>query len=83
MNQLEGLAKVYQFNLSNAAEQFCQNQIEISSEMMKNIAETVFNELEKETFSEESENAELSNLAEHFYTNESDLSLDVLNIINF
>jgi hypothetical protein len=56
IDQLEGLAKVYRFNLSNAAEQFHQTQTEISSEMMKNIAETVFNELEEEIFSENSEN---------------------------
>ncbi|EXX53345.1 uncharacterized protein OCT59_015709 [Rhizophagus irregularis] len=50
---------------------------------MKNIAETVFNKFEEEAYLEESENAELPNPAEHFYTNEQDLNLDILNMINF
>ncbi|GBB83323.1 hypothetical protein RclHR1_10050006 [Rhizophagus clarus] len=39
MNRLEGLAKIYQFNLSNAAEQL--HKTEITCEMIKNIAETL------------------------------------------
>ncbi|CAG8724429.1 1705_t:CDS:2 [Rhizophagus irregularis] len=57
---LEGLAKIYQFNLLTAAEKFHKTQTEISSETMKNVAETVFNKFEEEAFLEESENAELS-----------------------
>jgi hypothetical protein len=38
IDHLEGLAKVYRFNLSNAAKNFHQTKSEISSEMMKNIA---------------------------------------------
>ncbi|CAB5211436.1 unnamed protein product [Rhizophagus irregularis] len=83
INKLEGLAKVYQFNLSTAAEKFHKTQTEISPETMKNIAETVFNEFEEEAFLEESENAELPNPAEHLYTNEQDLNLDISNMINF
>ena len=79
IDQLEGLAKVYRFNLSNAAE---QTQTEISPEMMKNVAETVFNELEEKIFSERPENTELPNPAEHLCTNEPDLTLDISNIIN-
>src|SRR4051812_10523196 len=77
INQLEGLAKIYQFNLSNAAEKFHKNQTEISPEAMKNVAETVFNKLEEEVFQEESVNAELPNPAEHLYTNKQDLNLDI------
>ncbi|PKY32180.1 hypothetical protein RhiirB3_450184 [Rhizophagus irregularis] len=83
IDKLEGLAKVYQFNLSTVAEKFHKIQTKISSETMKNIAETVFNKFEEEAFLEESENAELPNPAEHFYTNEQDLNLDILNMINF
>jgi hypothetical protein len=83
IDKLEGLVKIYQFNLLNVAKQFHQIQMEISSEMMKNIAETVFNEFEEETFPEESEDAELPNLAKHLYMNEPDLNLDISNIINF
>ncbi|CAB4413404.1 unnamed protein product [Rhizophagus irregularis] len=50
---------------------------------MKNIAETVFNEFEEEAFLKESENTELPNPAEHLYTNEQDLNLDISNMINF
>ncbi|CAB4489581.1 unnamed protein product [Rhizophagus irregularis] len=60
IDKLEGLAKVYQFNLLTAAEKFHKTQTEISSETMKNVAETVFNKFEEEAFLEESENAELS-----------------------
>ncbi|CAB5378025.1 unnamed protein product [Rhizophagus irregularis] len=60
IDKLEGLAKVYQFNLLTAAEKFHKTQTEISFETMKNVAETVFNEFEEEAFLEESENAELS-----------------------
>jgi hypothetical protein len=87
MNKLEGLAKIYRFNLS-AAEQLQKTQTEISSEMMKGIAETVFNELEEEVFTEESEeleeseNAELPNPAEHLYTNEPDLNLNISDMID-
>ncbi|CAB5383336.1 unnamed protein product [Rhizophagus irregularis] len=83
IDKLEGLAKVYRFNLSTAAEKFHKTQTEISPETMKNIAETVFNEFEEEAFLEESENAELPNPAEHLYTNEQDLNLDISNMINF
>ena len=76
------MAKIYRFNLSNAAEQLHQNQTKISPEMMKSIAETVFSELEEEGFSEELENAELPNPAEHLYTNEVDLNLNILEIID-
>jgi hypothetical protein len=83
IDQLEGLAKVYRFNLSNATKQFHQIQPEISPEMMKNIAETVFNELEDEIFSEKPENGELLNPAEHLYITEPNLNLDISNIIDF
>ncbi|CAB4474245.1 hypothetical protein RIR_jg42550.t1 [Rhizophagus irregularis DAOM 181602=DAOM 197198] len=83
IDKLEELAKVYQFNLSTVAEKFHKIQTKISSETMKNIAETVFNKFEEEAYLEESENAELPNPAEHFYTNEQDLNLDILNMINF
>ncbi|RGB22345.1 hypothetical protein C1646_677914 [Rhizophagus diaphanus] len=83
IDKLEGLAKFYQFNLSTATEKFHKTQTEISSETMKNIAETVFNKFEEKAFLEESENAELPNPAEHLYTNEQDLNLDISNMINF
>jgi hypothetical protein len=83
IDQLGGLAKIYRFNLSNAAKQFHQTQTEISPEMMKNVAETVFNELEGEIFPEESEDPELLNPAEHLYTNEPNLKLDISDVINF
>jgi hypothetical protein len=82
IDKLEGLVKVYRFNLSNAAENFHKTQAEITPETMKNVAETVFNELGEEAFLEEPENAELSNPAEHLYTNEQNLNLDISNIIN-
>ncbi|GET03539.1 hypothetical protein RCL_jg22500.t1 [Rhizophagus clarus] len=66
----EGLAKIYRFNLSDAAEQLYQT--EMTSEMMKNVAKTVFNEFEKVASLEESENAELSNQTERLYTNDNE-----------
>lgn len=81
IDQLEGLAKVYRFNLSNVVERF-KTQPEISPEMMKDISKTVFNELE-ENSTKDLENIDLSNPAEHLYTDESDLELNVSNIINF
>ena len=51
--------------------------------MIKNIAETVYNKLEEEIFLERLENTDLSNLAEHLNIDEPDLTLDILNIINF
>jgi len=81
INQLEGLAKVYRFNLSNVAERF-QTQSETSPEIMKNISKTVFNELE-ENLTKNLENIDLLNPAEHLYTDESDLELNISNIFNF
>ena len=83
MDQLEGLGKIYRFNLSNTAEQLRQTHTEISSEMMKNIAKTVFSELEEEVLPEELENAELQNPAERLYTNELDLNVNISNVIDF
>ena len=82
VDQLEGLAKIYRFNLSSTSEKLCQTQPEMSSEMIKNIAKTVFNEFE-EAFSEELEDSELPNPAEHLYSNEPDLNLNISNIIDF
>ena len=76
INQLEGLGKIYWFNLSNTAKQLNQAQTEMSPEMMS-VAETVFNELEEEVFLEGLEDTELPNPAEHLYPNEPDLSLDI------
>jgi hypothetical protein len=80
MDRLEGLAKIYRFNLSNAAEQL--HRTEMTCEMMKNVAETVFNEFEKEVSLEESENAEFPNPTEHLYINELDLNLNVSDIVD-
>ncbi|RIA82403.1 hypothetical protein C1645_809635 [Glomus cerebriforme] len=82
LDQLEGLAKIYRFNLSNSAEQFHQNQTEVSPESMKRLQEQFFNELEEEVFSEELENIELPNPAEHLYINEPDLNLNISDVIN-
>ena len=76
VDRLEGLAKVYRFNLS---EQFNQTE-NLSPEIIKSIAETVFDE---EVFSEELENTELLNPAEHLCQNEPDLNLNISDIINF
>ncbi|GBB91702.1 hypothetical protein RclHR1_19060002 [Rhizophagus clarus] len=81
--KLEGLAKIYQFNLSNTAEQLYQIHEEIPSEMVKNIAETVFNELEEEISSEEPVSNELPNPAEHLYTDELNLNLNISDIVDF
>ena len=51
--------------------------------MIKNIAETVYNELEEEIFLERLENTDLSNPAEHLNIDKPDLTLDISNIINF
>ncbi|GBC07080.1 hypothetical protein RclHR1_07230007 [Rhizophagus clarus] len=74
MNRLEGLAKIYQFNLSNAVKQLYK--IEITYEMMKNIVETAFSKFEKEASLEELENAKLPNLTEYLYTNEIHPNID-------
>ncbi|CAB4477600.1 unnamed protein product [Rhizophagus irregularis] len=81
--KLEGLAKIYRFNLSNAAEQFYQAQEEISPEMVKNIIEIVFNELEEEAFLEESESAKLPNPAERLHTDEVNLNLNISDMVDF
>ncbi|CAB4391627.1 unnamed protein product [Rhizophagus irregularis] len=83
LNRLEGLAKIYRFNLSNAAEQFYQAQEEISPEMVKNIIEIVFNELEEEAFLEESESAKLPNPAERLHTDEVNLNLNISDMVDF
>ncbi|CAG8565661.1 10394_t:CDS:2 [Funneliformis caledonium] len=56
---------------------------EISLKIMKNVAETVFNKLEEQISLEELENAELLNLTEYFYINESAINLNISNIIDF
>ncbi|CAG8554951.1 20845_t:CDS:2, partial [Cetraspora pellucida] len=70
IDQLEGLAKIYQFNLSNPIEQLHHTQTaEITSEIMTNIAETVFKEFEEETLIED-DDIEMLNPAENLYPNE-------------
>ena len=56
---------------------------EMSSKMMKSVAETVFNEIEKEVSLDESENDELLNPTEYLYTNELDLNLNVSDTVDF
>ncbi|CAG8635797.1 13150_t:CDS:2, partial [Racocetra fulgida] len=81
-HRLEGLAKVYQFNLSNPIDQLRHTQTtEVTSEIMTNIAETVFKEFEEETLTEE-EDTELPNPTEDLYSNEPDLNLNVSNFID-
>ncbi|RGB31934.1 hypothetical protein C1646_763517 [Rhizophagus diaphanus] len=76
--EVKGLARIYQFILSNGAKQL--HQTEMTCEMMKNVVKTVFNEFEKEVSLEESENAEFSNPTEHLYINELDLNLNISSI---
>src|SRR5271154_2299597 len=79
IDKLEGLAKIYRFNLSNAAEQLHHTQLEMSSEMIKSIAETIFNELEE---LKEFENEELLNPAEDLMPNEPDLNINISDTID-
>ncbi|CAG8800534.1 652_t:CDS:2, partial [Cetraspora pellucida] len=82
IDRLEGLAKVYRFNLSNPIDQLRHTQfIVITPEIMSDIAETVFKEFEEERLVEE-EDIELSNPTEDLYSNEIDLNLNVLSFIN-
>ncbi|GBB97201.1 hypothetical protein RclHR1_02940003 [Rhizophagus clarus] len=71
------------FNLSNTAEQLYQIHEEIPSEMVKNIAETVFNELEKEVSPEEPVSDELPNPAEYLHTDELNLNLNISDMVNY
>ncbi|CAG8815287.1 7208_t:CDS:2, partial [Cetraspora pellucida] len=83
IDQLEGLAKIYQFNLSNPIEQLRHTQTaEITPEIMTNIAETVFKEFEKETLIED-DDIEMLNTAENLYPNEQDLDLSISTFIDF
>jgi hypothetical protein len=80
---LEGLAKIYRFNLSNPIEQLRCGQIsEVTSEIMECITETVYKEFEEENLVEEAEEAELANSIDDLYSNEPDLNLDVFNIVD-
>ncbi|CAG8438003.1 9848_t:CDS:1 [Funneliformis caledonium] len=54
----------------------------MSSEMMINITETVFNKLEEQVSLEELKNAELLNSAEYLYINELAINLNISNIID-
>ncbi|CAG8704378.1 9959_t:CDS:1, partial [Scutellospora calospora] len=81
IDRLEGLAKVYRFNLSNTIEQLHYTQTEITSEMMTTIAETVFKEFEEEILIEEEE-AELLNPTENLYSDEPDLNLNISTFID-
>ncbi|CAG8844445.1 44938_t:CDS:2 [Gigaspora margarita] len=82
IDRLEGLAKVYQFNLLNPIDQLHHTQTtEVISKIITNITETVFKELEEETLADE-ENTELFNPTKDLYPNEPDLNLNVLNFID-
>ncbi|CAG8748794.1 16650_t:CDS:2, partial [Racocetra fulgida] len=82
-HQLEGLAKIYQFNLSNPIEQLCHTQTaDIISEIISNIAETVFKEFEEETLTD-NDKIEMLNPAEDLYPNEQDLDLSISTSIDF
>ncbi|CAG8780607.1 7710_t:CDS:1, partial [Racocetra fulgida] len=82
VDRLEGLAKVYRFNLSNPIDQLRHTQTtEVTPEIMTNIAETVFKKLEEETLADE-ENTELSNPTKDLYSDEPDLNLNVSNFID-
>ncbi|CAG8578310.1 20554_t:CDS:2 [Gigaspora rosea] len=80
-DRLEGLAKVYRFNLSNPIDQLRHMQItEITPEMMTDIAETVFKEFEESLIKEE--NTESSNPTEGLYLDEPNLNLNISNFID-
>ncbi|CAG8830316.1 11473_t:CDS:1, partial [Gigaspora rosea] len=82
IDRLEGLAKVYRFNLSNPIEQLRYTQpTEITPEIMTNIAETVFKEFEEETIMED-DDAELFNPAKDLYPNEQNLNLNISTFID-
>ncbi|CAG8616862.1 9529_t:CDS:2, partial [Scutellospora calospora] len=80
VNQLEELAKVYQFYLSNLIEQLYHTQqtSEITPKLIENIMETVFKEFEEEILIED-KNEEMSNPTEDLYSDEQDLDLNILN----
>ncbi|CAG8703948.1 36792_t:CDS:2 [Gigaspora margarita] len=81
VDRLEGLAKIYQFNLSNPAEQLRYIHItEVSPKIIANIAESVFKELEEKTLLED--DVELSNPSEDLYSDEPNLNLKISNIID-
>ncbi|CAG8855823.1 22563_t:CDS:1, partial [Gigaspora margarita] len=82
INRLEGLAKVYRFNLSNPIGQLRYTQTtKVTPEIMINIAETVFKEFEEEEISND-DNIEMLNPAKDLYSNEQDLNLSILTFIN-
>ncbi|CAG8751368.1 16101_t:CDS:2, partial [Gigaspora margarita] len=82
VDQLEELAKIYQFNLSNPAEQLHYiHTTEVSPKIMANIAKSVFKELEEKTLLDD--DVELSNPSEDLYSDEPNLNLKILNIIDF
>ncbi|CAG8490813.1 15938_t:CDS:2 [Cetraspora pellucida] len=83
IDQLEELAKIYQFNLSNSIEQLHHTQTaEINPEIMTNIAETVFKEFEEETLIED-DDIEMLNPAKNLYPNKQDLDLSISASIDF
>ncbi|CAG8819641.1 3044_t:CDS:2, partial [Cetraspora pellucida] len=83
IDRLEGLAKIYWFNLSNPIKQLHHTQTaEITPEIMTNIAETVFKEFEEETLIEDND-IEMLNPAKNLYPNEQDLDLSISTSIDF
>ncbi|CAG8442948.1 1194_t:CDS:2, partial [Cetraspora pellucida] len=82
IDQLEGLAKIYRFNLSNPINQLCHSQTtEITSEIMMNIAETVFKKFDEILMDDD--DAEMLNPTEDLYSNEQDLDLSISTFIDF
>ncbi|RIB29003.1 hypothetical protein C2G38_2156433 [Gigaspora rosea] len=82
VDRLEGLAKIYQFNLSNSAEQLrLIHTTKVSPEIIANIAESVFKELEEEETLLD-DDVELSNPSEDLNLDEPKLNLKISNIIN-
>ncbi|CAG8528055.1 5727_t:CDS:2, partial [Scutellospora calospora] len=81
VDRLEGLVKVYRFNLSNPTEQLHHTQIvEITPDMMMNITETVFKEIEEK--STEDDDIEMLNPTKDLYSNEQDLDLSISTFID-
>ncbi|CAG8616009.1 3242_t:CDS:2, partial [Cetraspora pellucida] len=79
--ELEGLAKIYRFNLSNPIDQLHHSHtMEITSKIMMNIAETVFKEFEEILM--DIDDTEMLNPTKDLYSNEQDLDLSISTFID-